>query len=206
MENTDTPPPPKAETLKHWKVLNREYKILSDEQQFSRRLNPITSEPISDWIPVAANDRGPSIAPSAPGPKKLHLIRQDQAEGEPCHWSLFVVSGEDQFSKGQVWQVTGDALFMHYNNLSDTPHFAAEGFNSSYELNSDLSETQEGMIKVAVMAELPPAAADERSIKENCQHWAIRVLRRLQSQGVVADGTADWIERDLLEPLKTRHS
>jgi len=205
MEDTDNSrPSSQAGTLKHWRVLNREYKILSNEQQLSRRLNRITSEPISDWMPVAPSDRAPSSVLSTPQPRKLHLIRQDQAEGEPRHWSLFVVSGEDKPSKGDVWQVTGDALSMHYNNLNDTAQFAAEGFSSNYELNSNLSEAQERMIEEAVKDELPPAAEDERSIKENCQGWTIRVLRRLQSQGVVTDGTADWIERDLLDPLKKR--
>ncbi|OIW28099.1 hypothetical protein CONLIGDRAFT_462426 [Coniochaeta ligniaria NRRL 30616] len=204
MENIDTPPSPKAETLKRWRVLNREYEIRPDHQQFSRRLNRITSEPISDWLPVATSDLDPSSPSPATEPKKLHLIRQDQAEGEPRHWSLFVVSGEDKSSKGHVWQVTGDALCMHYNNLSDTAQFAAEGFNSNYELNSNLSEAQERMVEEAVKDELPPAADDERSIKENCQGWTIRVLRRLQGQGVVAERTADWIERDLLEPLRER--
>lgn len=204
MESTDSPLPSRSDTLKRWRVLNREYKVLSTGLQYSRKLDRITSAPTSDLSLVEASDRGEPSVSAAPEPKKLHLIRQDQAEGEPRHWSLFVVSGEDKYSKGQVWQVTGDAMCMHYNNLSDTAHFAAEGFRSSYELNPSLSEVQERMIEEAVRVELPPSAEEERSIKENCQGWTIRVLRRLQSQGIVAGGTAEWIERDLLDPLRWR--
>lgn len=191
--------------VKRWRILNREYKQLSSGQQFSRKLSPATSEPVTDWKEIEETPLSVH-SPSPPGPerKKLHLVREDQAEGEPRHWSLFVTSGEDKSSKGTVWQVTGDAMCTHYNNLRDVAQFASDAFNSNYELNSSLTDVQERLVEDAVNNEMPPSAEDERSITENCQGWTIRVLRRLQDRGVVAEGTAEWIERDLKDHLRRR--
>lgn len=46
--------------------------------------------------------------------KQLYLVRHNQAEGEPLHWSLETADVEGGDLEGNVYQVSGDAEFMEY--------------------------------------------------------------------------------------------
>ncbi|RXW15041.1 hypothetical protein EST38_g10809 [Candolleomyces aberdarensis] len=179
--------------VKPWRR-NREYRTLSDGRMFSRKIDPKTDTP-GQWEEISPP------APEEEPKKQLYLILEDQLPGEPRHWSLFACIGETAASKGKRWQVTGDATFMHYQHDDDVAVFAAPVGKTYYTLNNDLSEDQEKEVEEAVEKELPPSAPDRASVKEHCQGWTIRVLRRLERGGVVKKETVDWIERDLKEPI-----
>lgn len=132
---------------------------------------------------------------------KFYLVLQSQTDGEPFHWSLFACRGEANTVGGPVWQVKGDATYMRLQNADNVNLFKSASYFESYELNADLSESQQNEIKRAVEKERPPEAKDQRSVTENCQGWTIRVLRRLQEKGVVEKDRVDWIESDLKEPI-----
>lgn len=56
--------------------------------------------------------------------KQLYLVRHNQAEGEPFHWSLETADVEGGDLEGNVYQVSGDAEFMDYRpNQVRTPVF-----------------------------------------------------------------------------------
>lgn len=55
-----------------------------------------------------------NITTSAPPSKQLYLVRHNQAEGEPLHWSLETADVEGGDLDGNVYQVSGDAEFMDY--------------------------------------------------------------------------------------------
>ncbi|CDM27840.1 unnamed protein product [Penicillium roqueforti FM164] len=48
---------------------------------------------------------------SPPPSKTISLVHEEQGEGEPLHWSLFVATENEP---GMVYQVTGDAELMTY--------------------------------------------------------------------------------------------
>lgn len=192
-----SPPPNKPQIIRQYKVLQRKIIEYSDGTQFSRRTDPRTRK-VSSWVKVTADNAGPSS--STEEPKKLYLVLEKQSAGEPMHWSLFVCRGESVNAKGKVWQVTGDAVLMHYQHDEEIPHFQSESFYNSYTLNADLSQGQEELIEKAVGEEKPPQAKDQRSVQENCQGWTIRVLKRLQGD-VVDEEQVQWIESELKQPL-----
>ncbi|KAJ2928365.1 hypothetical protein H1R20_g8727, partial [Candolleomyces eurysporus] len=170
-----------------------EHQTLPDGRMFSRKIDPQTGAP-GQWEEISLPDQEE--------PKKqLYLVLEDQLEGEPRHWSLFACIGETATSKGRQWQVTGDATFMHYQHGDDVAVFAAPEGKTFYTLNNDLSEDQEKEVEAAVSEEAPPSAPDRASVKEHCQGWTIRVLRRLEDGGVVKKETVNWIERDLKKPI-----
>lgn len=56
--------------------------------------------------------------------KQLYLVRHNQAEGEPFHWSLETADVEGGDLEGNVYQVSGDAEFMDYRpNQVRAPSF-----------------------------------------------------------------------------------
>lgn len=185
--------------VKEWTILNRAYIEYADGRQFSGRIDPKTNK-VNDWKEVKADNAGSSSS-TAQETKKLYLVLQSQAPGEPMHWSLFVSSGESLDSRGKVWQVKGDALLMHYQHAENVALLRSGSYYTSYVLNSDLSKSQESLIKEAAGKEKPPQAKNQRSVKENCQGWTIRVLKRLQGGNVVNKQQVMWVEKELKEPI-----
>ncbi|QPG97585.1 hypothetical protein C2857_006573 [Epichloe festucae Fl1] len=187
----------KASVVGEWNILNRQFMLLSDGRQYCRKINTQTGT-AEEWVEVERADAVPPSV-STTEPKKLHLMLQVQAAGESMHWSLFVCREEDPNTKGRVWQVKGDATFMHYMYANEAALFASQSYYTSYALNSNLSKSQESLVNEAAGKEKPPRAKDQRSVRENCQGWTVRVLRRLQRDGVVKKETVDWIEKDVKE-------
>jgi hypothetical protein len=108
------PSPFKPHVVKQWAVFKREYVEYSDGKQYSRRNDSTTGE-AADWEEVKLENSGSSSSSALP-PKKLYLVLQSQADGEPKHWSLFVTRGESVNARGKAWQVKGDALLMREIN------------------------------------------------------------------------------------------
>ena len=127
----------------------------------------------------------------------LSLVRQNQADGEPTHWSLHIArEGEP----GNVYQVKGDAECMRYippNHMIDVR--LSEGFKDIFEL-ATLTEAQARIVEEVAQNEPPPQAENRRSVTENCQGWTVSVIRKLVERGIVSDAKLEMV-RTMVEPL-----
>ncbi|KAJ5586983.1 uncharacterized protein N7459_002748 [Penicillium hispanicum] len=122
-------------------------------------------------------------ASTAISPLYLSLVLEAQGPGEPFHWSLFVAR-ENQ--SGLLYQVKGDAEYMVYEPSSGPIDIAgSEDFYAMYQLGT-VSEEQALVVKEVAENEMPPRAPDRRSVRENCQGWAVRVIGKLVDRGIVS--------------------
>ncbi|KAJ5708464.1 hypothetical protein N7488_008265 [Penicillium malachiteum] len=118
----------------------------------------------------------PEIIDSAPPSMNLSLVLEDQGEGEPRHWFLFV--GREN-EPGYVYQVKGDAEYMTYEPSEEPVDIAnAEVRLDTYHL-ATVNEEKALSIRLVAESEPPPRAPSRRSVTENCQGWTMRVLSRL---------------------------
>ncbi|KAF2746519.1 hypothetical protein M011DRAFT_478127 [Sporormia fimetaria CBS 119925] len=140
---------------------------------------------------------GPSPNTGAQARPGLYLILHSQAPGEPNHWCLSVAHENE---KGDTYQVTGDAEFMHYAHEKGVNRFQAEDFKTAYTMVKELFPDAEDLLKRVVDEEKPPSAPNRASISENCQGWCWRVLSRLAEQGIVTQGTLEDVKR-MIEPV-----
>ncbi|KAI1437630.1 hypothetical protein GGR50DRAFT_51055 [Xylaria sp. CBS 124048] len=124
--------------------------------------------------------------PNSPNTASLWLVLQLQTDGEPLHWSLVVTPGEDR-GVGNIYQVEGDTLKMHYCHVSNKNIFASRSLANAFRLAS-LPPNGEELVKEAVLNQQPPAAETIATINENCQGWTIRVLRQLEDQEIIPRG------------------
>ncbi|SPO06305.1 uncharacterized protein DNG_08994 [Cephalotrichum gorgonifer] len=146
--------------------MNRKYMELPDGRQYSRTINTRTGVE-GKWKEVPSN---PDLeTPKDEGSKRLYLVLENQAEGEPRHWFLFACDGESTDAVGRVWQVTGDATYMQYKHENGVRPFISDAYHTSFVLNLALSGSQEDEIEEAVRSEAPPSAVDRRAVRENCQ-------------------------------------
>lgn len=160
------------------RVRNTEYCSSSDGTQFKRRVKSDGTR--TSWQPVS-----PQLEPED-SPLSLMLVLQEQAEGEPFHWSLFIArEGE----AGSVYQVKGDATFMRHVFAQNVRVLSSSSYHTSYVL-AQLNDGEEAIVRGYAQAEVPPRAENRATVTENCQGWTIRVLRRLQGAGIVS---AEWI-------------
>lgn len=169
-------------------VRNTEFAIDSTHREWKRKIKPNGER--TDWEPLS-----PTLTPSEL-PLQLFLVLESQAAGEPDHWSLFVArEGEI----GQAYQVTGDATYMTYIHYLNINLLESESYSASYALG-DISEDQHKTVRKCAETEPPPRAASRTEVKENCQGWALRVLKRLSDQGIVS---TEWVTsvEDLMEPV-----
>lgn len=121
---------------------------------------------------------------------ELRLIQEEQAPGEPDHWSMFLAQEGQQ---GAVFQVKGDAIGMHYAhadgvNILDSCEYT---YKDSYII-SEPDEQQMVRISYWVNSEDPPGAPNQAAVHENCQGWVIRVITRLVSEGIVQQRWLDF--------------
>lgn len=49
----------------------------------------------------------------------------------------------------------------------------------------ELTPELEDIVKKVAVAEPPPKAKSRKEVKENCQYWAIRVMKKLVELGMV---------------------
>lgn len=180
MSDTRIPSPPMSEQPEPpvQRIRNTEYRTFPDGVQSKRKVNPDGTR--TAWVPVS-----PSLRPG-PEPHTLNLVLENQAEGEPKHWFLFV-GPEDGL--GTVYQVAGDATFMRYESFEVSSLLRSESYHTSYVL-ARLAVSQEDVLRSCAEGEAPPCAVDRASVTENCQGWTIRVLRRLHDAEVVG---GEWV-------------
>ncbi len=81
------------------------------------------------------------------------------------HLSLFVGM---EGGEGYVYQVQGDATYMHYSFGENIRLFRSTSFHSSYVI-AQLGEGGDATVRRCAELEAPPAAADRASVTENCQ-------------------------------------
>ncbi|KAJ8120227.1 hypothetical protein O1611_g10420 [Lasiodiplodia mahajangana] len=170
---------------------SREYRESSDGKQWYRKIrNGVWGE----WElytpeqPAQVQEASSSC---------LWLVRQTQPAG-PYHWQLAIASEEG--GVGDVYQVTGDAVHMHYNHLKNEDIFIADDYFDSYNLGP-LDDNGRRMVEFCAGNQLPPTAENAAAVTENCQGWVIRVLKDLEARGVIAQGTAASHQR-MMEPCR----
>ena len=112
---------------------------------------------------------------------ELKLVRQQQITGEPDHWSLFLAR---EGQPGVVFQVKGDALTMHYAHANNINVLSSQSYKDSYIIAKP-TEHQAARIRYWATHEAAPRAPNQAAIRENCQGWTIRVIRRLVTEGIV---------------------
>ncbi|KAH6623099.1 hypothetical protein F5144DRAFT_353082 [Chaetomium tenue] len=180
--------------INHKTGYGREYIEYSDGSQWTRKLDCKTKQPVGEWAKVetAPNDNDAVI----PATRHLALVTENQADGEPKHWSLFsYLPDETGRGRGQRWQATGDAQFMHFEHAADIDPMNAESFAWHQVMNSDISEVQVTRIDEIARSEPPPRAESRATVTEHCQGWSIRVLKRLAVEGMVEQTAIAMLEQ-----------
>jgi hypothetical protein len=185
------------EIVENVKQNNREFIAYDDGSQWTRRLDPKTGKPLGDWKIVESLDNQSATEATL----KLAVVVQKQSEGEPYHWALFCYYPDQTGKgKGQVWQVKGDAECMRYQHASNIDIFNSASFYWHQVVSPNLSHAQYGIIDKITRDEQPPRAANRAAVKENCQGWTIRVLRRLVRHGIVEERTVTMLQ-GYMDPL-----
>ncbi|KAJ5719889.1 hypothetical protein N7493_006767 [Penicillium malachiteum] len=111
-------------------------------------------------------DSTPEILDLAPSSLNLSLVLEDQGEGEPRHWFLFVGRENEH---GYVYQVKGDAEYMTYEPSEPLVEIAnAEIRLDIYHLAA-VDEEKALSIRQVAESESPPRAPNRRLVTENCQ-------------------------------------
>ncbi|KAK7917657.1 hypothetical protein PG985_011265 [Apiospora marii] len=174
-------------------VRNRQYYKDAQGCDWTRRIHPKDGT-CTDWEPY---DPEPAPRTDLTDPVALSVVLQNQAPGEPRHWSLVV--GVPSYP-GLVYQVTGDATFMHYNHESDRNIWVEEETYTFYQVVRELDQAGQDRVRHVVDSTPPPQAESRRAVTENCQGWVVRVLRELQSHDVVNEDAVDKIEA-MVEPV-----
>lgn len=164
---------------------NWEYRTDADGNSWKRRIKDGSA---TEWQPLS-----PFLKPEVPI-KYLWLVLHAQAEGEPNHWSLFI-GPEGQ--PGSQYQVTGDATFQEHKFAQDVNIWTYTDYLTSYSL-TELDD--DDVVKQAAEAETPPRAKNRAEVKEHCQGWTVRVLKRLCEEGIVGEAAVNLAE-ELLEPI-----
>lgn len=161
----------------------REYGVKSDGTHWSRKVDE-QHNALSPWREIEAVPQ----MPDGPRPLKLYVVANRQAEGEPHHWFLFAARRDATgFTRGQVWQVTGDAEQMVWEHAENIDSFSSSFYDWHQTVNYDLDDTQLGLVDQIARSEPPPRAKNRREVFENCQGWVIRVLQRLLTAGSITD-------------------
>ncbi|KAF2111402.1 hypothetical protein BDV96DRAFT_582091 [Lophiotrema nucula] len=163
------------------------------------------------WLPIEDSPPGSqatSSEPSSTAPDitrkdffTLYLLRQNQYPDEPLHWSL-VISPTDGFpvSRGPrvssfenhvvycsyVFQVRGDENMNYEPESLSKPVELLDCVHSTYAL---VRFDWDGLKKAQGIAEKeePPRARTWGERTENCQHWSVRVVRKLVDEGLVEE-------------------
>ena len=76
---------------------------------------------------------------------------------------------------------------------------SSASYHASY-VSAELEDGEEATVKWYVEREAPPRAANQASVTENCQGWVIRVLKQLQTVGIVTEERVAFVE-GIKEPI-----
>lgn len=90
---------------------------------------------------------------------------------------------------------------MRHEHAASVDVLNSRSFRGFIMLNSNLSPEQVAIIDRVAKSEPPPSAPNQRAVRENCQGWTVRVLRRLQAKGVVKKHKVDEVEEQM-QPLR----
>ncbi|KAI0867869.1 hypothetical protein GGS24DRAFT_507351 [Hypoxylon argillaceum] len=108
------------------RVRSREYCTASDGSKWVRRIRSDGTR--TEWKQYTIEE----MAPAQAAPRIcLWLVRQIQSAG-PYHWSL-AIAGEHG-GEGQLYQVKGDAVSMHYLHSANVNVFTSNSYYDSYSL------------------------------------------------------------------------
>lgn len=177
----------------------REYLICSDGSQWTRRRVTDEIKGEHKWARVEVLEEK-----TEPERRYLVVVAENQAPGEPKHWSLFTYKfqpRDQDTAPGRVWQVTGDAEFMHFETREHDDLLNSASLSWYEVVNADLSDMEIAVVDKAVREETPPSAPSRAAVTENCQGWTMRVLMRLAASGVVKAEVFASL-RDRMDPLK----
>ncbi|KAK4141960.1 uncharacterized protein C8A04DRAFT_13685 [Dichotomopilus funicola] len=194
-----------AHTITHHAVRNgREYISYSDGTSHTRKLDRATGQPISDWAAVEVSvDETPSSTSEPPPTRYQTVIAEHQTQNEPKHWSLFShIPNARGTGPGQVWQVTGDAEFMHFEHAEGVDWMESPDFAWHQVLSQDLDDAQLLRVDEIARAEKPPSAPNRAAVVEHCQGWTVRVVRRLVEEKIVKrEGVVGMLE-GYMDPIR----
>ncbi|KAK8023593.1 hypothetical protein PG993_011659 [Apiospora rasikravindrae] len=185
--------PPSPSAVPSHTIRNRQYYEDDQGHQWTRRINPHDGSTTA-WTACFPE---PGHRDNLTDPLALSVVLQNQAPGEPRHWSLVVGVPN---KPGLVYQVTGDATFMHYNHERDRNIWIEDETYTSYQVVGELDQDGQNRVGDAVNITPPPQAENRRAVTENCQGWVVRVLRKLQSQDVISADVVDKVEA-MVEPV-----
>lgn len=91
------------------------------------------------------------------------------------------------------------------SQLSSSPTLQASFADSSelkyFVLVPELTPELEAVVKKVAAAEPPPQAKSRKEVKENCQYWAIRVMKKLVELGMMDPQKVVDCQK-LLEPVR----
>lgn len=87
---------------------------------------------------------------------------------------------------------------MAYQTASGIDIFESGNLRDIYELNGNLTSNQHSIIAHVASAELPPSAVNAAAVRENCQHWCIRVLQKLVAYDIVTEQKIKGLPRTSL--------
>ncbi|KAJ5088072.1 hypothetical protein N7456_011688 [Penicillium angulare] len=120
--------------------------------------------------------------PPPSSPLEISLVIEDQGEGEPCHWYLFV--GREN-EAGKVYQVTGDAEFMTYEPSNEPVDISLSPASFNMYNLAELTEQQARVVQQLAEQECPPKAPNRQAVVENCQGWTLRVIQKLGEMSII---------------------
>ncbi|KAJ4300169.1 hypothetical protein N0V88_002838 [Collariella sp. IMI 366227] len=154
-----TDPSPARTITNRTACLGREYIEYSDGTSQTRKLGRATGQPLADWTIVVKPPAEPEQS-SQSTTRQLSVIAENQAEGEPRHWTLFshIPTRDDGTGPGQVWQVKGDAEFMYFEHVGVVDQMRSDGFSWQQLVCKDLSEEQLKKVDAVCRGEKPPNA------------------------------------------------
>ncbi|KAK2779772.1 hypothetical protein FQN52_002370 [Onygenales sp. PD_12] len=160
----------------------REFAMDGDTTVYTRKLGA------EKWEPYESQ---PQPAAGTP-PLLLGVVRHEQQDRDPLHWSLFLA---EEGKPGKVYQVTGDSTFMVYAHGNDINELDADGFHDFHQIAELGDESKTGRVEYWANNEPPPRAESQAHAKENCQGWTIRVVRRLIAEGIVHEKWDEALRR-----------
>ncbi|KAJ6015365.1 hypothetical protein N7540_009956 [Penicillium herquei] len=139
----------------------------------------------------------PELLDSSPSSIKISLVLEDQGEGEPRHWFLFV--GREN-EAGYVYQVKGDAEYMTYEPSEGLVDIASAEIRLDIYHLAAVNEEEALSIGKVAESEPPPRAPSRRLVTENCQGWTMRVLSRLVDMEILTSENYQ-MARAMLQPV-----
>lgn len=128
---------------------------------------------------------------------QLLLVLERQASGERDLWSLFVAR---QGRPGDLFTVRGGTQGMMYHPEPNVNPFASGSFKQAVVLAGPLALKDVTTIRKATETEFSPMAASQCEVKEDSQHWSIRVADKLAGLGMIKPAKVEQI-KNMLEPI-----